>query len=126
MTRVHSYRTQHPARCRRLVALAVLPLAAGWSTAHAAPTTTVPYLKVDQFGYLGNMGKVAIVVDPQAGYNAAESFTPGTGANQYQVRRWADDVPDGAGREVVEVRQGCGQGDESECHAQGTVGTASV
>ncbi len=93
MTRVHSYRTQHPARCRRLVALAVLPLAAGWSTAHAAPTTTVPYLKVDQFGYLGNMGKVAIVVDPQAGYNAAESFTPGTGANQYQVRRWADDVP---------------------------------
>jgi endoglucanase len=24
-------------------------------------------------------------------YNAAESFSPGTGANQYQVRRWADD-----------------------------------
>ena len=65
----------------------------GPSTTLAAPTTTVPYLKVDQFGYLSNMGKVAIVVDPQAGYNAAEAFTPGTGANQYQVRRWADDVP---------------------------------
>lgn len=58
----------------------------------AAPTTTVPYIKVDQFGYLTSMGKVAIVVDPQAGYNAAEAFTPGVAANQYQVRRWADDV----------------------------------
>jgi hypothetical protein len=58
----------------------------------AAPTTTVPYIKVDQFGYLTGMGKVAIVVDPQAGYNAAEAFSPGVAANQYQVRRWADDV----------------------------------
>jgi len=60
--------------------------------AQAAPTTTVPYLKVDQFGYLPGMRKVAVIVDPQVGFNAAEVFAPGTGANQYQVRRWADDA----------------------------------
>lgn len=92
MNTVQSHRAGRSDRCRRLVALAMLPLAAGWSTAHAAPTTTVPYIKVDQFGYLNSMGKVAIVVDPQVGYNAAEAFSPGLAANQYQVRRWGDDV----------------------------------
>lgn len=93
MNRVQSQRTRRINRCRCLVALTVLPLAAGLSTAHAAPTTTVPYIKVDQFGYLTGMRKVAIVVDPQAGYNAAEAFSPGVAANQYQVRRWTDDIP---------------------------------
>ncbi|MDZ7857395.1 glycoside hydrolase family 9 protein [Sphaerotilus sp.] len=71
---------------------AVVLAALGASAAQAAPTTTVPYIKVDQFGYLTGMNKVAIVVDPQVGYNAAEAFSPGVAANQYQVRRWADDV----------------------------------
>lgn len=62
------------------------------TVAHAAPLTTVPYLKVDQFGYLPAMRKVAVIADPQVGFNAAEAFNPGVGANQYQVRRWADDA----------------------------------
>ena len=36
--------------------------------------------------------KVAIVVDPQIGLNAAESISPGVNTNQYQIRRWTDDV----------------------------------
>jgi endoglucanase len=58
----------------------------------AAPATVSKYIKVDQFGYLPRMRKVAVVVDPQTGFNAAEVFNPGTGASQYVVRRWSDDV----------------------------------
>lgn len=61
----------------------------------AAPATVTPFIKIDQFGYLNTMKKVAVVVSPQVGSNAiksANSFKPGTEANQYQVRRWADDV----------------------------------
>ena len=58
----------------------------------AAPGNISPYLKIDQFGYLCTAKKVAVIVDPQSGYNAAEAFSPGTGANQYQIRRWTDDV----------------------------------
>lgn len=54
-------------------------------------TVSTPFIKLDQFGYLPNSKKVAVISDPQTGYNAAESFNPGTGANQYQVRRWNDD-----------------------------------
>ena len=56
------------------------------------PATTSKHIKIDQFGYLPNSKKMAVIADPQTGYNAAESFNPGTGINQYQVRRWADDV----------------------------------
>ncbi len=58
----------------------------------AGPAQTTPYIKIDQFGYFPTAKKVAVIVDPQSGYNAAESFNPGTGANQYQVRRWSDDA----------------------------------
>jgi endoglucanase len=57
------------------------------------PATITKHIKIDQFGYLPSVRKIAVIVDPQTGYNSAETFTPGTGANQYQVRRWADDVP---------------------------------
>ncbi len=33
-----------------------------------------------------------MIADPQVGFNAAETFNPGTGANQYQVRRWDNDA----------------------------------
>jgi len=46
------------------------------------PGTTSKHIKIDQFGYLPNSRKIAVIVDPQVGYNAAESFSPGTGANQ--------------------------------------------
>lgn len=57
----------------------------------AAPPQTTYHIKVDQFGYLPASRKVAVIADPQVGYNAAENFIPGTGINQYQVRRWSDD-----------------------------------
>src|SRR5687767_5034308 len=53
----------------------------------AQPSTVSQHIKVDQFGYFPNAKKVAVIADPQAGYNAAEAFSPGTGANQYQIRR---------------------------------------
>jgi endoglucanase len=56
------------------------------------PGAVSKHIKIDQFGYLPNSKKFAVIVDPQNGYNAAESFSPGTGVNQYQVRRWFDDV----------------------------------
>jgi hypothetical protein len=40
--------------------------------------TLGPAIVVDQFGYLPAQDKVAIVRDPQTGYDAADSFTPGT------------------------------------------------
>jgi len=58
----------------------------------AAPPQTTYHIKVDQFGYFPNSRKVAVIADPQAGYNAAKAFTPATGANQYQVRRWDNDA----------------------------------
>jgi choice-of-anchor B domain-containing protein len=51
-----------------------------------------PFIKADQFGYLPNGRKVAVVSDPQTGYNALETFAPSTGSNQYQVRRATDDA----------------------------------
>jgi hypothetical protein len=60
---------------------------------YAFPSVTITkHIKIDQFGYLPNSKKFAVIVDPRTGYNAAESFSPGTGTNQYQVRRWADNV----------------------------------
>ena len=58
----------------------------------AAPPQTTYHIKVDQFGYFTTSRKVAVIADPQVGYNAAETFNPGTGANQYQVRRWDNDA----------------------------------
>ncbi|HTF04161.1 MAG TPA: cellulase N-terminal Ig-like domain-containing protein, partial [Bacteroidia bacterium] len=37
-----------------------------------------PYIKVDQIGYRPMDRKVAVISDPQTGYNAADSYTPGT------------------------------------------------
>lgn len=56
--------------------------------AQAAPTATTPHIHVDQFGYLPGASKVAVIADPQVGYNAAESFDPGP---LMQVRTWRDD-----------------------------------
>jgi hypothetical protein len=60
--------------------------------AWASPGTISQFIKIDQFGYLCSSKKVAVIVDPQTGYNSADAFNPGTGTNQYQVRRWSDDV----------------------------------
>jgi endoglucanase len=36
------------------------------------------YIMIDQFGYLPNLKKVAVLRDPVVGYDAAEAYTPGT------------------------------------------------
>ncbi len=36
-----------------------------------------PHIHVDQFGYLPQMNKVAVISNPQSGFNAGESYTPG-------------------------------------------------
>ena len=59
---------------------------------YAIPSAITKHIKIDQFGYLPGGKKVAVIVDPQTGYNSGESFTPGTGVNQYQVRNWTTDA----------------------------------
>ena len=48
----------------------------------------VPYLRVDQFGYRPADAKVAVLVDPQTGFNAADAYEPGS---VLEVRRAEDD-----------------------------------
>jgi endoglucanase len=62
-----------------------------FSFAHP-PTIFSKHIKIDQFGYLPDSKKIAVIIDPQAGYNAAESFSPGIGVNQYQLRNWTTDA----------------------------------
>ncbi|KRT57715.1 protein of unknown function (DUF5011) [endosymbiont of Ridgeia piscesae] len=45
-------------------------------------------IHVDQFGYLPDGEKVAVIAAPQEGFNSADTFAPGS---DYQVRRTADD-----------------------------------
>lgn len=40
--------------------------------------TISPHIHIDQFGYLQGAEKVAVISDPQSGYNANESYSPGT------------------------------------------------
>jgi endoglucanase len=46
-----------------------------------------PHIMVDQFGYRPNDRKIAVISDPQSGFNAGDRFTPGT---TYQVRNVMD------------------------------------
>lgn len=55
----------------------------------ASPATVSQFIKIDQFGYPVNAQKIAVISDPQVGYNAALAFTPGT---TYEVRNWVTDV----------------------------------
>lgn len=53
----------------------------------AIPSDTSIHIKIDQFGYRPDDPKVAVISNPQQGFNANESFNPG---KTYQVRRWDD------------------------------------
>ncbi len=48
----------------------------------------IPYLMVDQFGYRPKDTKVAVLVDPQTGFNAEDSYEP---SGMIEVRSVADD-----------------------------------
>jgi len=55
-------------------------------TIYAQPTAPESnFIKIDQFGYLPDVSKVAVISDPQIGYNASDAFTPG---GTYQLREW--------------------------------------
>jgi len=45
------------------------------------------YIALDQFGYRPDMTKIAVLVDPEQGWNAADSYQP---EGEFEVRRWAD------------------------------------
>lgn len=51
----------------------------------APPGTATPRIAVDQLGYLSTMDKVAVISDPQQGFNAAEHYQPGP---SLEVRHW--------------------------------------
>ncbi|HEY0031183.1 MAG TPA: glycoside hydrolase family 9 protein [Bacteroidia bacterium] len=55
----------------------------------AIPATISQFIKIDQFGYKPNDQKIAVMSDPQTGYNSALSFSPGA---TYQVRNWITDA----------------------------------
>src|ERR1051325_4973633 len=55
----------------------------------APPGTYTLRIAVDQFGYAPDMTKVAVISDPQVGFNAAESYTPGT---TLEVRTWGSNT----------------------------------
>lgn len=58
------------------VASSVASVAASSAASSVAPTVSA-FIVVDQFGYLPDAKKIAVVRDPQTGYDAALSFTPG-------------------------------------------------
>lgn len=60
------------------------------STSILSGQTSIPtslYIKVDQFGYLPSSPKVAVISDPEIGFNSTLAFTPGS---TLQVRNWSD------------------------------------
>jgi endoglucanase len=52
------------------------------SIAAVAGLSVSEFIVIDQFGYLPELEKVAVIRDPQTGFDAAGSFTPG---NTYQL-----------------------------------------
>jgi endoglucanase len=58
----------------------------------AAPTVIDYHIKVDQFGYTCTAEKIAVISNPDSGYNSNSPFSPGTGTDNYQIRQWSDDA----------------------------------
>ena len=54
----------------------------------AKPDKIEKYIMIDQFGYRLNDQKIAIIIDPQFGFNAKDNFIPDS---VYEVCRWDDD-----------------------------------
>lgn len=56
---------------------------------NAQPGSIDYHIKVDQFGYLPTAQKIAVISNPQTGYNSGQAFNPGA---TYQVRRISDNA----------------------------------
>ena len=54
-----------------------------------APGDLSPRIAVDQFGYMPEMSKIAVIANPQTGFNATNSYTPGA---TLQVRTWGSNT----------------------------------
>jgi aryl-phospho-beta-D-glucosidase BglC (GH1 family) len=63
-----------------------------------AQSSGIPFIKVDQFGYLPDAKKVAVLSNPQTGFNASDSYTPGT---VIEVRKVSDSSTVFSGAAVV-------------------------
>ena len=49
-----------------------------WPVCYAQPGTQSDFIKIDQFGYKTDAEKVAVLSNPEIGFNAAESYSPGS------------------------------------------------
>lgn len=54
----------------------------------ASNTDTTKYIMIDQFGYRPQDTKVAVIVNPQVGFNSEDEFQPGS---VYEIRKWDTD-----------------------------------
>jgi endoglucanase len=76
--------------CMRLLRCSLFPVAIAIGiSAMAIPPLIDNHIKVDQFGYRTTDKKIAVISNPQVGYNSTDSFSPGS---NYQIRRWSDDA----------------------------------
>jgi hypothetical protein len=66
-----------------LVTICLVYLSNKYQTIFYRQASPPTYIMVDQFGYRPQDDKVAVIVDPQKGFNAGDSFVPG---EIYQVR----------------------------------------
>jgi hypothetical protein len=79
-------------------------MAAAIQCATATPPGTLTLrIAVDQFGYLPDMTKMAVISDPQVGFNAAASYTPGS---TLQVRTWGSNTVVLSGSPSVRISGG--------------------
>ena len=54
-----------------------------------SPAMISTNIKIDQFGYRPTDAKTAVIAQPQTGFNAPSTYTPGA---TFKVRRWTDDA----------------------------------
>ncbi|MFO1476252.1 MAG: glycoside hydrolase family 9 protein [Verrucomicrobiota bacterium] len=81
-----SHRILAPGR-RKLLNCVAAPagLLLGLAASAAPPGVFNRHIAVDQFGYLPDMAKVAVIGDPQRGFNARHRYSPGP---RFEVRTW--------------------------------------
>ena len=63
---------------KKLIQLAAFGILLTFGGFYVQAQSFSPYIVVDQFGYLPAATKVAVIRDPQTGYDASATFTPGS------------------------------------------------
>ncbi|MBN2350188.1 MAG: glycoside hydrolase family 9 protein [Bacteroidales bacterium] len=62
---------------RRFILMVLMVTTSMYITNNLYSQNLSDYIVIDQFGYLPQSEKIAVIRDPQTGYDATESFTPG-------------------------------------------------